>query len=115
MIWKGSTNHESLACGFVCASRKDIDDIYRYIAFTLGEPNAAWKQTERIREVVDKLDRMPERFPVIGEEPWKSREARRVNIDNYAVIYIADDVSDTVTVIRVLYARRDFLRFVDPI
>ena len=88
-------------------AENDIDEIYRYIAFSLEEPNNAWNQIKRIREQIGKLSKMPERFPVIDEEPWKSRGVRRVNIDNYAAFYVLDKDSGTVVVIRVFYSRRD--------
>ena len=40
----------------------------------------------------EQLDRMPERYPIYGEEPWKSRGCRRVDVDNYAVLYITDQM-----------------------
>jgi plasmid stabilization system protein ParE len=88
-------------------AEEDIEEIYQYIAFSLEEPGIAWNQTERIRDKIGKLSYMPERYPVIQDEPWKSREVRRVNIDNYAAFYLLDSKSAKVTVIRVLYARRD--------
>lgn len=97
------------------SAEEDIEEIYQYIAISLGEPNVAWNQTERIRDKIGKLSFMPERNPVIQEEPWKSREVRRVNVDNYAVFYLLDRKPAKVTVIRVLYSRRDlssvFLQF----
>jgi plasmid stabilization system protein ParE len=86
----------------------DIEEIYQYIATVLGEPGIAWKQIERIRDKIGKLSYMPERNPIIQEEPWRFREIRRVNIDNYAAFYVLDNKTATVAVIRVLYARRDF-------
>ena len=89
-------------------AEKDIMEIYQYIALSLGEAKIAWNQTERIREKINKLNSMPERFSVVDEEPWKSRGIRRVNVDNYAAFYIVDRELGEVRIIRVLYARRDF-------
>jgi toxin ParE1/3/4 len=85
----------------------DMEEIYQFIVVSLGEPGIAWKQTERIHDKIWKLDFMPERNPVISEEPWKSREIRRVNIDNYAAFCVLDSNSATATIIRILYSRRD--------
>jgi len=85
----------------------DIEEIYQYIAISLEEPIIAWNQTKRIRDKIRKLGYMPERNPVVQEEPWKSRGARRVNIDNYAAFYVLDEESSAVMVVRVFYARRD--------
>jgi len=88
-------------------AEEDMEEIYQYIANSLQEPGIAWRQTERIRDKIANLSFMPERNPVIQEEPWKSREVRRVNVDNYAAFYVLDSKSATVAVIRILYAKRD--------
>jgi len=88
-------------------AEQDVDEIYQYIAVSLQEPGIAWKQTERIRDKIAQLCYMPERNSIVQHEPWKSREMRRVNVDNYAVFYMLDSMSSTVSVIRILYARRD--------
>lgn len=89
-------------------AESDISEIYSYIAFTLEEPNIAWKQTMRIRNGINTLCSMPDRFPIIDDEPWKSLGVRRLSIDNYIAFYVLGNESDTVRVFRVLYARRDF-------
>jgi len=88
-------------------AEQDIEGIYQHIAISLGEPTIAWKQVERIRAKIDKLSYMPERNQIIQDEPWISRNARRINVANYAVFYVLDSTSSTVTVFRVLYAKRD--------
>lgn len=50
---------------------------------------------------------MPERFCVYDKEPWKTRGLRIMPVDNYLVFYIPDKKTQTVTVIRVMYGRRD--------
>ena len=88
-------------------AENDIEEIFRHIAFILEEPDIAWAQIRRIREQINKLDRMPERFPVVDEDPWKTRGVRRVNVDRYSAFYALDEESGTVIVMRVFYARRD--------
>ena len=88
-------------------AEEDMEDIYQYIAISLGEPGIAWKKTELIRDKIESLSYMPERNQVVQDEPWKSREVRRLNIDNYAVFYSTDRKTKKVTALRILYARRD--------
>ena len=40
-------------------------------------------------------------------EPWKSRGLRVAPVDNYLVLYIPDDDTQVVTIIRVMYGGRD--------
>ena len=88
-------------------AKGDLRGIYQYIAHVLIEPVTARKQTGRIRTAIRKLDQMPERFPLYDREPWASRGMRRMDVDNYSVFYIPDGKTNIVTVIRIMYARRD--------
>jgi toxin ParE1/3/4 len=94
-------------------ARLDLRDIYGYIAETLLEPETARKQTSRIMEAVDSLDYMPMRFRLYYNEPWRSYGLRVMPVDNYAVLYLPNDAVHTVTVIRVVYSRRDIDRELD--
>jgi len=87
-------------------AENDLDDIYKYIEGVLMEPIVAWKQIERIRNVVLSLDQMPERGSLYPDEPWKSRGLRRLFADNYCILYEINEATDTVDVIAILYSKR---------
>ena len=84
-----------------------MDEIYGYIAETLLEPEVAWHQIERIYKAIFTLDEMPERCPLLLDEPWRSRGLRRLLVDNYIVIYEVQKDRNIVSVIAVLYCRRN--------
>lgn len=88
-------------------ARLDLKLIYGYIANTLMEPVIAEKQYTRIETAVYSLDQMPERFRQYEKEPWRSRNLRIMPVDNYLVFYLVDNEKRTVTVIRIMYGRRD--------
>lgn len=50
---------------------------------------------------------MPERYHLYDKEPWKEQNLRIMLVDNYLVFYIPKNEGKTVTVIRVMYGRRD--------
>ena len=50
---------------------------------------------------------MPERYHLDDKEPWKERNLRIMPVGNYLVFYIPRSEEKTVTVIRVMYGRRD--------
>ncbi|MCD7717261.1 MAG: type II toxin-antitoxin system RelE/ParE family toxin [Lachnospiraceae bacterium] len=85
----------------------DLREIYEYIAFDLQAPENAGGQIERLETCISGLSYMPQRFRGYEKEPWKSRGLRVVPVDNYLVFYIADDNTETVTIIRVMYGGRD--------
>ena len=88
-------------------ARVDMRMLYEYIADTLMEPLIAEKQYTRIEKAVYSLDKMPERFRRYEKEPWKSRNLRVMPIDNFIAYYTVDNESRIVTVIRVMYGRRN--------
>ena len=80
---------------------KDIRAIYEYIALTLMSPENANAQLSRLEDRINKLDNLPKRFP-----KYKN-EIRFMPVDNYLVFYTVDDVSKNVSVLRVMYGKRN--------
>lgn len=85
----------------------DLRTIFEYIAYELLAGEVAVKQLDRLEQAILSLDEMPERFHLYDKEPWKERNLRIMPVDNYLVFYIPREEEKTVTVIRVMYGRRD--------
>lgn len=85
----------------------DLRGIYEYIAFELQSPKNASGQLDRLEGKILSLNMMPERYRRYEKEPWKSRGLRVLPVDNYLVLYIPDHDKKVVTILRVMYARRD--------
>ena len=85
----------------------DLRAIFEYIAYELLAGENAIKQLDRLEEAILSLDEMPERYHLYDKEPWRERNLRIMPVDNYLVFYIPQDDDKTVTVIRVMYGRRD--------
>ncbi|MFV0394564.1 MAG: type II toxin-antitoxin system RelE/ParE family toxin [Coprobacillaceae bacterium] len=87
---------------------QDMNDIYKYIAFTLLSPIVARKQYDRIANVILSLDLFPERNIVIEYKLENNIKLRRVLVDNYSVFYIIKE--NKVIVTNVLYTSSDIDR-----
>ena len=85
----------------------DLRAIFEYIAYDLLAGQNALNQLDRLEQAILSLDEMPERFRLYDKEPWNKRNLRIMPVDNYLVFYIPQDEEKTVTVIRVMYGRRD--------
>ena len=85
----------------------DLRGIFEYIAFELQAPENASGQLDRLEACIMDLDHMPKRYRQYELEPWKSRGLRVAPVDNYLVLYIPDDDTQVVTIIRVMYGGRD--------
>lgn len=96
-------------CNVVISSEaeEDIQEIYDYIKDNLCAPKAAARTANRIYEQIMSLDTSPKRYRLYDREPWKSRGLRKMPVDNFVVLYIADENSNTVTALRVFYGGRD--------
>ena len=87
------------------SAKRDIREIYEYIANHLLEPNTAAEQVSRIQEGIFKLEENPERYKIYDNEPWKSKELRYFPVDNYEIFYVVN--SDNVFVVRIMYGGMD--------
>ena len=86
---------------------RDLRGLYAYIAYELLSADNALGQLERLEAAIEGLAVFPERHALYRVEPWHSRGFRVMPVDNYCVFYMIDAVAMTVSVLRVLYMRRD--------
>ena len=83
----------------------DMDQLYNHIAYVLQAPENAMDQYNRIADAILTLDTMAERICIMESEPERSKEMRRLLIDNYSVFFIIQ--GDKVIVTDVLYSASD--------
>lgn len=87
----------------------DLKDIIRYIAIELRDPHAAENVMEKIGSGVYGLVDLPLRNPLVLDERLSFQGIRKIIIDNYLVFYAVDEEQFSVTIIRILYCRRDWM------
>ena len=75
----------------------DLRGIFEYIAFTLLAPENG----------ILSLEQYPMLHRAYEKEPWHSRGLRVLPVDNYVVLYIPNEETKVVTVIRVMYGGRN--------
>ena len=83
----------------------DMEDIYTYIATSIGMPQTAQNQVIRIADAIDSLRTMPHRIRIMRDTYGKDNELRRLLVDNYSVIFTVND--NAVHVVSVLYSASD--------
>ncbi|MDE6750943.1 MAG: type II toxin-antitoxin system RelE/ParE family toxin [Lachnospiraceae bacterium] len=92
---------------YTAQARKDLRDIYEYIALELFVPETAAGQTQRIMKAIRSLEEMPMRHRLYGEEPWHSQGIRFFPVDNYLIFYLPEEPQNTVNIVRIMYGGRD--------
>ncbi len=88
---------------------EQIHNTMLYIARTLMQPETARLWTDLLYREIGKLGFMPSRFQLAEEEPWHTKGVHKLPVKNFLVYYIIDEDSKTVSVIAVIYGRRDQL------
>lgn len=93
-------------------AEKDLYGIGQYIAKELLEPAIAKKVVEKIGEVILKLEELPLRNALVTDEKLALRGIRKIIMDNYIVFYIVTEEQKTVTIVRILYGRRNWISLI---
>jgi len=86
----------------------DMEDIFKHIAFKLLAPENAANQYDRIADAILSLEKFPERYRIMDEEPMHSRKIRCMPIDNYVVLFYIKNSDVIIT--DVLYGASDIAK-----
>ena len=84
-----------------------LREIRDYIAQKLLAPEAAKSTVQRLGTVMASLSQMPNRVPLVEEEPWRSEGVRVRAVKNFLIYFWVNEAEKTVQIIAVIYARRD--------
>ena len=92
------------------SAQADIHEVYRYIATDLQNPDAAVRRIEAIEASIKSLKEMPAGFPLVSDGYLASKGVRMVVVKSHLVFFVIRDEVKKVSIMRVLYARRDWVR-----
>ncbi len=93
-------------------AEEDLQEIADYISKELMEPKLARKLIARIGEAITCLEEMPFRHALVSDEKLAAQGFRKLIIDNYIVFYIVSEKEHIITVVRILYGRRDWVNLI---
>lgn len=86
----------------------DLQATARYISKELKEPVTAQKLVTKKRDAVMSLSDMPTRHALVTDERLAVLGIRKLLVEKYIVFYIISENDMVVTVVRILYGRRDW-------
>lgn len=81
----------------------DLHSIYNYWAEELDQPQAAKQKTQVIRQQINSLTDSPERNGRIDREPWYSLDIRKMEVQQFIVLYYITPEKSLVRIIRIFY------------
>jgi len=90
-------------------AEKDLTEIYGYIKYEFDNLISANKLIEKVRDSILSLEMMPYRYNIVKDGRLASYGIRMMMVNNYAVFYTVDENAKRVYVVRVLYAKRDWI------
>lgn len=89
-------------------AEKDLRSISEYIAIELMEPITARNTIAQISEAIFELEQLPFRHGLVRDERMAGNGIRRMIVDSYLVFYVVSDRAETVTILRILYGKRQW-------
>ena len=98
---------------YLPAARKDLIDIAQYISKKLQNPEAANRLATRMIEEAEKSLEFPYANPAYLPIRPLRREYRKILVQNYLMFYWINEESKTVTIARVVYAKRNHEKLLD--
>ena len=93
---------------YTAQALRDLDDVWDYIAFDLQNPESAEKIVDKILDRVDQLVDFAQSGALLSAVSEVIGEERFLVCENYMIFYHSGN--GEVTIDRVLYGRRDYLR-----
>jgi plasmid stabilization system protein ParE len=87
----------------------EMREIYRYIAEDLQNPVAASRRITLIDKAIQSLKKNPTRYPLVRDDYLASKGYRLIVVKNHIVFFIVRKELKAVSVMRVLYGRRDWM------
>ncbi|MBQ9419280.1 MAG: type II toxin-antitoxin system RelE/ParE family toxin [Synergistaceae bacterium] len=96
---------------YTSSARKDLRAIKDYISDNFHSYETAAQQIQRITMAVRALSIFPKRYRV-RKKVSSGEEVRFLPVDNYTVLYTVDDATTSLTVLRVVYGRRNIYEII---
>ena len=91
-------------------AKTEMREIYRYIAEELNNPTAAARRISQLESAILSLKESPARFPLVRDDYLASKGVRSIVVKNHIVFFIVREKQRSVSIMRVMYARRDWMR-----
>ena len=92
---------------FTEKSENDLNGILGYISLNLGNPAAAKSFYEELFSKIDLIRDFPESHEKVHNEYVKRGDVRKVLVGNYVVYYVYEPKEMLVTILRIVYGRRN--------
>ena len=90
-------------------AKKDLDNILNYISNVLFNPKAAEIFLMSLTKKIELLCLFPEMGKIVDNK-FVIKETKRINIDNYCLLYNYDSNNKIIYIYRIIYQKMDIDR-----
>ena len=90
-------------------AENDLKSAAAYIAGTLGNKIAAANLLDAADKAVLSLSDFPERNPLVRDALLAANGFRMQRINNYLAFYVINSETQTISILRVIHSRRDWV------
>ena len=92
---------------FTEKAEQDFDEILRYISVDLANPAAAQKLGRKMFEQIDMVRAFPESGAPVDNEFLADKTVRKLLVNSYIIYYKAHYDEKIISVIRIVYGKRN--------
>lgn len=86
---------------------QDFDEILRYISVDLANPIAAQNLGKKVFEKIDVVRAFPDSGAPIDNEFLSDKAVRKLLVDNYIIYYKAHYDEKIISIVRIVYGKRN--------
>jgi len=90
-------------------AKEDLENIFSYIAIELVNPEAASNLIDKFETKFNELLLFPLSYPLIKSKLFFQIDLRKCIVQNYIIVYFYNEIEKLVEIIRVIYAKVDYL------
>ena len=94
---------------------QDLDEILHYITIDLANPNAAQNLGRKLFELIDMVRIFPDSGAPVDNDFLADKTIRKLSVDHYVIYYKVHYEEKVISVIRIVYGKRNLDEIVKTI
>ena len=94
--------------GMTDEARRDLENIFRYVAKNLQEPGTAVSLIDELEAGMISLSSMPQRCPERQIGIYAGKGYRQLFVKNYTIIFRVEEMTRQVIILTIRYSRSNF-------
>lgn len=97
---------------FSASADSDLDAILAYMITRLCGPKAATDFVAEAEKRYALLEEQPKMFPLSQNLRLRSKDYRKIVIDNFIILYRVVEQKEEIFIVRVFYGKRDYEKYI---